>query len=116
MQKHWSGRHNCATEGFAGVIRWKSDAEKYLRSSGLSYTIIRPGALDDRPGGQLGIGLAQGDAVFANLPHVSRADVASVIVESLFNPEASGKTFEMYNGVTQEIDDWRQAFARLKKD
>jgi uncharacterized protein YbjT (DUF2867 family) len=105
-----------ATEGFAGVIRWKSDAEKYLRRSGLSYTVIRPGGLDDRPGGELGIGLAQGDAVFANLPHVSRADVASVIVESLFNPDASGKTFELYNGITREIDDWKQGLARLKKD
>ena len=105
-----------ATEGFAGVMRWKSDAERYLRKSGLSYTVVRPTGLDDRPGRELGIGLAQGDAVFANLIHVSRADVASVIVESLFNPEASGKTFEMYNGVTTELDDWKQALARLKKD
>ena len=104
-----------ATEGFAGVMRWKSDAERYLRKSGLSYTVVRAGGLDDRPGRELGIGLAQGDAVFANLMHVSRADVASVIVESLFNPDASGKTFEMYNGVTNELTDWKEGLARLKK-
>lgn len=105
-----------ATEGFASVLRWKSEAEKYVRNSGLSYTIVRPGPLSDSPGREFGIGLAQGDALFANFLHVSRADVANVIVESLYNADAQGKTFEMYNGATTELDDWKQGFARLKAD
>ena len=105
-----------ATEGFAGLLRWKSDAESYLRNSGLSYTIVRPSALTEEPGGRSGIALAQGDAVFANLIHTSRADVAKVIVETLFNPAAQRKTFEMYNGVTKDLDDWKPALEKLKQD
>lgn len=106
-----------ATEGFAAVMRWKSDAESYVRNSGLSsYTIVRPSALSDEPGQRMGIALAQGDAVFANLIHTSRADVARVIVETLYNPDARGKTFEMYNGPTKELDDWKQGLAKLKLD
>lgn len=105
-----------ATEGFAGLLRWKSDAESYLRKSGLPYTIVRPSALSDEAGGRAGIALAQGDAVFANLIHTSRADVAKVIVETLFNPAAQGKTFEMYNAVTKDLGDWKPALERLKQD
>ena len=38
-----------ATKG--NILQWKRKAEKYLIESGLTYTIIHPGGLVDKPGG-----------------------------------------------------------------
>ena len=105
-----------ATTGFAGLLRYKWDAENYLRRSGLSYTIVRPGSLTDEPAGRNHIALCQGDPVWANLATISRGDVALVIARALFDPAASRKTFEAFNAVTHDAEGWKSAFAKLAAD
>ncbi len=105
-----------ATAGFAGLLRYKWDAENYLRRSGLSYTIVRPGSLTDNPAGRNHIALCQGDPVWANLATISRGDVALVIAHALFDPAASRKTFEAFNAVTHDAEGWKAAFAKLAAD
>jgi len=70
----------------------KLQAEKYLKNSGLDYTIIRPGGLkNDPPTGNIVLG--KEDTIFKG--SVSRDVVAKVAVESLGIPEALFKVVEL---------------------
>jgi nucleoside-diphosphate-sugar epimerase len=70
----------------------KLQAEKYIRQSGIDYTIIRPGGLkNDGPSGNTV--LKPEDTLFAG--SVSRDTVAQVAVDSLLYPEASFKVVEL---------------------
>ena len=75
------------------TMKWKSLGEDYIRNSGIDFTIVRPGGLRGEPGA-LGIRFEQGDEVIGWIP---RGDVAAVMVESIFNDDASNKTFEVIN-------------------
>lgn len=74
------------------ILDAKDASETHLRESGLSYTILRPGRLtNDPPSGEIVVGEG-GDSVAGAIP---RADVARVMVASLFTPEAENRTFEI---------------------
>jgi uncharacterized protein YbjT (DUF2867 family) len=74
------------------ILVWKKQAENYLQSSGLKYTIVRPGGLknednDDR------IVMSAADTLFdGSLP---RTKVAQVCVEALLEPAAANKIVEI---------------------
>ena len=70
--------------------KWKGEAR--LRSSGVPYTILRPGGLTDGPGGQAALLVGQGDKTIGR---VSRADVAVVAVAALTSPAAVGVSLEL---------------------
>eukprot|EP00898_Chlorokybus_atmophyticus_P002029 jgi/Chlat1/2827/Chrsp187S02926 len=77
---------------FGGILFWKRKAEEYLLSSGLDYTIVRPGGLkNDPPAG--GIVATSADKTFGG--SIPRDQVAQVMVEALFTPEASRKIIEI---------------------
>ncbi len=95
------------------ALKWKARGEEYLRRSGLSYTIVRPGGLTDDPGGGQGIELQQGDQ---GSGRIARADVAAIMVAALDNPAAMGKTFEVISSSREQPDAWRRAFAALEPD
>ncbi|QQK74472.1 SDR family oxidoreductase [Salicibibacter cibarius] len=70
-------------------------ANVWLENSGLDYTIIRPGHLNDEPGtGKI--------KVAAALEHeeIPREDVASAIVAVLEHDQTIGKAFDMNGGET----------------
>ncbi|XP_031474687.1 uncharacterized protein At2g34460, chloroplastic [Nymphaea colorata] len=70
----------------------KLQAEKYIRKSGINYTIIRPGGLrNDPPNGN--IVMKPEDTLSAG--SISRDQVAEVAVEALLYPEASYKVVEI---------------------
>ena len=73
------------TGGGAAV---KLRGEALVRRSGLTYFILRPTRLDDRPGGSRRLQLSQDDAPESAGASVSRADVAEVVVRSLLDPRA----------------------------
>eukprot|EP00415_Alexandrium_ostenfeldii_P000353 UN0353 len=80
------------TNAFGSVLDEKIVAEKYLRASGLDYTIVRPGGLKASP--------PSGNVVFSgedtlNSGEVSRDTVADVCVAALFNPKSSNKVVEI---------------------
>jgi len=97
-----------------GILEWKGKGEQYLRASGLPYTIVRPGGLNNDPGGQQGIRFTQGDNLGGGT--IPRGDVATVIVAALGNADAINKTFEMASDEKAALNGWRQALASLKKD
>jgi uncharacterized protein YbjT (DUF2867 family) len=99
---------------FGKVMDWKLKGENALRASGVPYTIVRPGGLGDGAGGQVGIRVAQGDKMESG--QIQRADVATVCVQALGNPDAFGKTFEIVGGEPGASVDWAAFFKPLKRD
>ena len=92
------------------AMKWKSLGEEYIRNSGIDFTIIRPGGLRGESGVS-GIKFGQGDQIMGYIP---REDVAEVINESAFNPDAVNKTFEIINDETLPVEAWRDEFKNLK--
>jgi uncharacterized protein YbjT (DUF2867 family) len=80
-------------EVFQVYLRAKFEADEALRSSGLEYTVLRPGALTDEPGNgliALGPELARGS--------IPREDVAATIGLVLGAENAVGKTLDLTSG------------------
>ena len=95
---------------FGLVLFWKKQAENYLCSSGLNYTIVRPGGLrnDDKPDA---IVISGADTLFeGNIPRVK---VAQVCVEALFYPETHHKILEIITKPDAEKKDWNDLFANV---
>jgi len=69
------------------VLEAKEVAEEEVKSSGLSYTIIRPGGLLAAP--PTGNGIVTENSGISGL--ISRADVAALIMKLLFNEKSYGK-------------------------
>lgn len=82
------------------ILIWKRKAEAYLIASGLDYTIIRAGGLQDQPGGQRELLVGKDDRLLTNPPEgiptsIPRADVAEVVVQALLQPAARNKAFDV---------------------
>jgi uncharacterized protein YbjT (DUF2867 family) len=80
---------------YGEYLRAKAEADRALESSGLDYTIVRPGKLtDDLPTGRVMIG--------NDLPHgeIPRADVAATLAAALTVDSTIGRTFELLAGET----------------
>jgi uncharacterized protein YbjT (DUF2867 family) len=106
--------HHGLNSGFGNVLIWKLLGEHYLRASGLSYTVVRPGGLTDDTPRQHAIYFEQGDPLASN--SVSRGDVAMILVAVLRNAEARGRTFEINRTAGTPPADWTTLFADLVQD
>jgi uncharacterized protein YbjT (DUF2867 family) len=98
---------------FDNVLIWKGKGEDAVRASGVPYTIVRPGGLTDKPGGQAGVRLEQGDKGTGVIP---RADLARVCVAALTSAAARNRTFELYGAATPPDTDWDGLFGKLAAD
>jgi uncharacterized protein YbjT (DUF2867 family) len=100
-------------EQLGGILTWKLRGEAALRESGLVYTIVRPCALTEAPGGQALV-IDQGDTLKGQ---VSREDVAELIVQVLEHSQAAHTTFEVAAGQGRcQPGDWDCLFAQLNPD
>lgn len=110
-----------------GVLDAKHKGEEAIISSGLPYTIIRPGRLIDGPytsydlntllkaktEGKFGVVLGTGDTLSGD---ASRIDVAAACVECAQNPSCEGQVFELVNqGPRPSVIDWETLFSNLGK-
>ncbi|HKZ74090.1 MAG TPA: SDR family oxidoreductase [Steroidobacteraceae bacterium] len=97
------------------LLTWKLKGEDALRASGVNYTIVRPGGLNNDPGGRAGIEVMQGDPhdVVGQIP---RADVAAVLVNALGRKEAMGRTFEIIGDPEGGSVDWDRLYTGLQPD
>lgn len=98
---------------FDNVLVWKGKGEEAVRASGVPYTIVRPGGLTDKPGGENGVRLEQGDR---GTGFISRDDLARVCVAALKSPAARNRTFELYGAQTPPVTDWDALFGKLAAD
>ena len=95
---------------FGLVLFWKKQAENYLSSSGLNYTIVRPGGLrnDDTADALV---ISGADTLFdGNIP---RMKVAQVCVEALFSPKTHHQIMEIITKPDAEKKDWNELFANI---
>lgn len=82
------------------ILIWKRRAEAYLIESGMDYTIIRAGGLQDQPGGQRELLVGKDDELLTHPPDgiptaIPRSDVAEVVVQALRAPSARNKAFDL---------------------
>ena len=101
---------------YGRVLDWKRKGEDALRSSGLVYTIIRPGGLTDDPGGAAAVQFDQGDRASGR---ISRADVAEIVMQALARDSAHNVTFEVIGGegsAPVSAEQWDALFAGLRSD
>lgn len=96
------------------VQMWKWLGEDYLRDGTLPYTILRPGGLGDDEGGKVGLLLAPAGSLETSF--IQRADVAKVLVASIGNEDALGKTIALGSDQEAGVDDWRDDFAAMPAD
>ena len=93
------------------VLYWKQQAENYLKESGLTYTIVRPGGLKNDDNSDP-IVMSSADTLFEG--SIPRVKVAQTCVESLFQPAAFNKTIEIVTSPTAEVKNWEQMFSTLR--
>lgn len=100
-------------EQLGGILTWKLRGEDAVRESGIPYTIIRPCALTEEPGGKALI-FEQGDNIRGK---VSRDDIAELCIQVLEQPKAYNVTFEVKEAVNSDrLLDWESLFSSLKTD
>lgn len=74
------------------ILVWKQQAENYLKQSGLTYTIVRPGGLKNEDNSDT-IVMSSADTLFEG--SIPREKVAQVCVEALFSPASRNKVVEI---------------------
>ncbi|CAE7352124.1 unnamed protein product [Symbiodinium sp. CCMP2592] len=120
----WSAKQKSQMSGAAdipivrlnpgGLLDEKRAAEQALRDTGASYAVARPtGLKDDWPAGRPVV--SQGDVAVGR---TSRQDLASMLVQLLDEPDATGKTFEVLTvpGYPKPREGYGQALERLEPD
>ena len=85
-----------AAEGMKPYLEAKRDADDRLRTSGLDWTIVRPGHLVDTPG----TGRVDARTALGRHGDVPRDDVALVLYECLLAPNTVRTQFELLAGDT----------------
>jgi uncharacterized protein YbjT (DUF2867 family) len=75
-------------------LKAKHNADEYLKNSGLSYSIVRPGTLTNEPP----LEMIELEQKLDKHGKISRADVAQTLVQSLKDGTAPNATFEIVKG------------------
>lgn len=97
-----------------GILDWKAKGEDHLRSSGVPYTILRPGGLTDDEGGKIGIRIAPRGLLGGGT--IARADVAAVAVHVLGRTDAVGRTLELSGDDKAPVLSWQQLLTSVPID
>ncbi|PKA62553.1 Divinyl chlorophyllide a 8-vinyl-reductase, chloroplastic [Apostasia shenzhenica] len=93
------------------VLKAKQSGEDSVRRSGLGYTIIRPGPLQEGPGGQRALIFDQGNRISQG---ISCADVADICVKALHDPTARNKSFDVcYEHMAEQGNELYELVAHL---
>lgn len=95
-----------------GILTWKLKGEEAIRSSDLTYTIVRPCALTEQPGNKV-LYAEQGDNLRGQ---VSRDSIAELCIQAMNLPEAVNKTFEVNETQQQGTTDWKKLFDNLQSE
>uniref|UniRef100_A0ACD5ZNK0 Uncharacterized protein n=1 Tax=Avena sativa TaxID=4498 RepID=A0ACD5ZNK0_AVESA len=103
--------------GNGNILVWKRKAEQYLADSGLPYTIIRAGGLQDKDGGVRELIIGKDDEILkTETKTIARADVAEVCIQALLFEEARFKAFDLASkpeGEGTPTTDFKSVFAQI---
>ncbi|KAK4767242.1 hypothetical protein SAY86_014992 [Trapa natans] len=82
--------------GNGNILVWKRKAEQYLADSGIPYTIIRAGGLQDTAGGVRELLVGRDDELLKTQTRtIARSDVAEVCIQALLLEEAKYKALDL---------------------
>jgi uncharacterized protein YbjT (DUF2867 family) len=95
-----AGDPPAGSEGMAPYLQAKAAADEAVASSGLDFTIVRPGGLTNDPG----TGRVEAAASLGRRGSISRDDVAATLVAVLDEPGTVGKSFEILSGDAEIAD------------
>ncbi|MGC1309480.1 MAG: SDR family oxidoreductase [Phormidesmis sp.] len=95
---------------FWGILYWKRQAEDYLKSSGVPYTIVRPGGLRNENNDEA-IVMSSADTLFEG--SIPREKVARVCVEALTQPTAKNKVVEIVTSESAAAQPLATLFANV---
>jgi len=109
-----AGRKGFLYELSIAPYPWKARAEDYLRASGLDYSIVAAGGLEDGSGGLSGIRVARRPDYIVG--PINRSDVARVIVACMTEQSCSRKTVTVINDPALPPDALRARLAALPRD
>lgn len=84
-------------EAMRPYLEAKADADGAVAASGLDFTIVRPGSLNDDPG----TGLVDVSTDLGRRGPIPREDVAATLLAVLQEPGTIRKTFEVFAGSTR---------------
>jgi uncharacterized protein YbjT (DUF2867 family) len=99
---------------FGYVAYWKDKSERYLKQSGVPFTIVGPTGFTDGEGGVTGI-LLTDRSKFA-MATITRADVAAVTVATVNNPQAIGKSLYIQNDPSRRPGTWLSEIAGVEPE
>ncbi|KAK4730618.1 hypothetical protein R3W88_023606 [Solanum pinnatisectum] len=109
--------HPLNSLGNGNILIWKRKAEQYLADSGIPYTIIRAGGLQDKEGGIRELLVGKDDELLeTETKTVARADVAEVCIQALQYEEAKFKAFDLASkpeGTGTPTKDFKTLFAQI---
>ena len=96
-----AGRWRHPLNLFGLILVWKRLGERWLETSGLAWTVVRPGGLseDDSRSGQEGIVFSAADQQQSS--SIPRRLVAQVCLDALAEPAASGRIIEITSSTQQ---------------
>jgi len=107
-------KHMLNRIGNANILIWKRKAEQHLIDSGIDYTIIHAGGLQDKPGGRRELLVGDNDELLKSpSPSLPRADVAELVVQALQAPAARNKAFDVISKPEDESATATADFAAL---
>ena len=92
------------------ILWWKQQAEQYLKTSGLNYTIVRPGGLKNEDNAD-SVVMSGADTLFEG--SIPRQKVAQVCVESLTSRQSQNKVLEIISQPTAIAKSWEDLFASV---
>jgi uncharacterized protein YbjT (DUF2867 family) len=109
--------HPLNSLGNGNILVWKRKAEQYLADSGVPYTIIRAGGLQDKEGGVRELVIGKDDELLqTEMKLVPRADVAEVCIQALQYEETKFKAFDLGSkpeGTGTPTKDFKSFFSQL---
>ncbi|THU50035.1 hypothetical protein C4D60_Mb06t15830 [Musa balbisiana] len=103
--------------GNGKILIWKRKAEQYLAESGIPYTIIRAGGLQDKDGGVRELLVGKDDELLKTETRtIARPDVAEVCIQALQYEEAKFKAFDLASkpeGTGTPTTDFKALFSQV---
>ncbi|CAL9055149.1 unnamed protein product [Musa banksii] len=103
--------------GNGKILIWKRKAEQYLADSGIPYTIIRAGGLQDKDGGVRELLVGKDDELLKTETRtIARPDVAEVCIQALQYEEAKFKAFDLASkpeGTGTPTADFKALFSQV---